>query len=133
MKTILAGLLIIHTLGHFLGVYISNQEKQYYSWNSQSWLLDKVLSTSTTNWTAILIFMSVIVSAMLCLLSLYGYVKPTSNWIYLGLLSSVFSIVGLILFPNALNKFYHKIGAIFTNTILIVIYLFFNDGIQVIL
>ncbi len=114
VKLIAFILLLVHGIGHFQGVVASFGIKINNSNVRVSWLL-KRLGESTNSKICFILFLITGILGILTALSFRGILFQISNWETLAVITAIFSILCLVLFPNGFAQFFNKIGAIAVN------------------
>ena len=101
VKILVAVVLFAHGIGHVLGplqvfkVTVANP-----SWNGDSWLLTGATGQTFSNVIGLALWIAAMVGFVAASAVVMGWL-PASWWIPLAVGSSVVSLVGIALFPNA--------------------------------
>ena len=113
LRALLAVVLLIHGIGHVMGVMPALGLSTVEGWNSRSWLLTPILGETISRILSIILFLAALVGFVASSLALLGWLLPHDWWRTLAVVSSVVSIVTIILFWNAFVAFFpNKIGAL---------------------
>jgi hypothetical protein len=127
LRAIIAAVLFIHGVGHFMGVMPALRLVEITGWNSRSWLLNPLLGEGVARFISIILFVAALVGFLATALGVMGWLVPHDTWRTLALLSAVISLVALVLFWNAFVSFIpNKLGAIAVNVATLVCLLGLN-------
>jgi hypothetical protein len=113
--------LILHGIGHWMGILTAVGVIKTDSWNSRSWLLTDPLGITTTRVLALVIWVMVFAGFLAAGAGAWGWSVTGGSWRTLAVVCSVLSLVGLFFFWNAFAALFpNKIGAIAINVIALV-------------
>ncbi len=116
LRTIIAAVLFIHGVGHFMGVMPALRLVDVKGWNSHSWLLTPLVGEGVARFISIVLFLAALVGFLATALAVMGWLVPHDPWRPLALVSAVISLVAIVLFWNAFVSFIpNKLGAIVVN------------------
>jgi hypothetical protein len=116
LRYLIAAILLVHGLGHVLGVMaalkLSNQE----NWSSRSWLLTGLIGDTASRVVSFVLFGAALIGFVAAALALMGWLLPHEWWRSMSVVSSLISLVALGLFWNAFPSLIpNKIGAVAVN------------------
>jgi len=121
LRTIIPLALILHGIGHWMGIMTAAGVIKTDSWNSRSWLLSDPLGDTTTRLLALIIWALVFAGFLASGAGAWGWSVTEDSWRTLAVVCSVLSLVGLFFFWNAFAMIFpNKIGAIAINMIALV-------------
>ena len=101
VKIIVAVVLLAHGIGHVLGpLQVFKITATDPTWNGDSWLLTGVTGQTLSNVIGLALWIAAMVGFVAASAVVMGWL-PASWWIPLAVGSSVVSLVGIALFPNA--------------------------------
>ena len=121
LRLIVAGVLLVHGIGHILGVLAALGFSTMEKWSSQSWLLTGLLGETVSRVICFVMFLVAMVGFIVAALALMGWLFPHEWWRPLSAISAVLSLLGLALFWNAFPSLVpNKIGAIVVNIAVLV-------------
>jgi hypothetical protein len=113
--------LILHGIGHWMGLLTAAGVIKTDSWNARSWLLTDLLGDTTTRILALAIWAIVCVGFLAAGAGAWGWSVTAGSWRTIAVVCAVLSLVGLFFFWNAFaSLFPNKIGAIAINVIALV-------------
>jgi hypothetical protein len=113
LRIIIAAVLFIHGIGHFMGVMPALRLVDVKGWNSRSWLLTPLIGETASRILSILLFLAALVGFVAAALALVGWLVPHESWRMLAVVSAVISIVTIALFWNAfVSLIPNKVGAL---------------------
>ena len=113
--------LILHGIGHWMGILTATGVIKTDSWNSRSWLLTDPLGDSTTRILALIIWAIVFAGFLAAGAGAWGWSVTEGSWRTIAVACAVLSLVGLFFFWNAFAALFpNKIGAIAINIIALV-------------
>lgn len=121
LRLIVAGVLLVHGIGHILGVLAALGFSTMEKWSSQSWLLTGLLGETVSRVICFIMFLIAMVGFIVAALAVMGWLFPHEWWRPLSAISAVLSLLGLALFWNAFPALVpNKIGAIAVDIALLV-------------
>jgi hypothetical protein len=127
LRIIIAGVLLIHGVGHFMGVIPGLRLVKVKGWTSHSWLLTSLLGETASRLVSIVLFLAALVGFVGSGLGLLGWVVPHEAWRTWAIISAVISLVAIALFWNAFVSFIpNKVGAIGVNVATLICLLWAN-------
>ncbi len=112
VKILIAGVLVIHGVGHIMCLLPALGVDASPTWNSYSWLLTGLIGQAAANVLSILIWLAAITGFLMAALALMGWGIPHAWWRPLAVGSSVISLIGVFLFWNAFASWFNKVGAV---------------------
>lgn len=108
-------LLMIHGIGHLLGVVVSFSRKQSENWNTDSWLFNNWTSLSTRRSISSWVFLLPALASIVAALSLKGWMYEVSEWREVALIAAISSLIAIGIFPKALYSVFNRTAAILLN------------------
>jgi uncharacterized membrane protein YphA (DoxX/SURF4 family) len=127
LRIIVAGVLFIHGVGHFMGMMPALQLASVEGWNSRSWLLTPLIGEGVSRILSALLFLAALLGFVASALGLLGWLVPHEWWRTLAVVSAVVSIVTIVVFWNAfVSLFPNKVGAIGVDIAVLVCLLWLN-------
>ena len=114
IKLIVFIALLVHGIGHMQGVVSSLGVKFNKSTTNVSWML-KGLGEGTNRAICLVLYFGAAIAGIIAALSFFNILISNSNWQMFAVVSAVFSIIALFLFPKALAMFFNKAGAVIVN------------------
>jgi hypothetical protein len=127
LRIIIAAVLFIHGIGHFMGVMPALRLVDVKGWNSRSWLLTPLIGETASRILSILLFLAALVGFVAAALALVGWLVPHESWRMLAVVSAVISIVTIALFWNAfVSLIPNKVGALGVDIAVLVCLLVLN-------
>jgi hypothetical protein len=113
MKTILALILLVHGIGHALGILAGIGVKLSSSHSLESWLFSSLLGKPVSQYLGILLSALAIIAFFTTSLSLLGWFLPQNLWESLGITASLISLLLVVFYWNFLPfLFPNKVGVI---------------------
>jgi len=113
--------LIIHGIGHWMGILTATGVIKTDSWNTRSWLLTDPLGDTTARMIALVIWAVAFVGFLAAGAGAWGWSVTEGSWRTIAVVCSIISLAGLFFFWNAFaTLFPNKIGAIAINVIALV-------------
>jgi hypothetical protein len=90
-------------------------------WSSHSWLLTDTLGATASRILCFILYGAALVGFVAAALALMGWLVPHDSWRTLAVVSAIISLVGIMLFWDALIMLFpHKVGAIGVNVAVLV-------------
>jgi hypothetical protein len=136
IRTIIALILIVHGVGHLMGVIPALRlfgtesgtgPEWFKNWSSDSWILTDILGGGVSRVICFIIFMAAFIGFISAGLGLLGWLIPHEGWRVLAVISAVVSLVAIILYWNAfIYLFPHKVGAFAVNIAVLICLLLAN-------
>jgi hypothetical protein len=113
--------LILHGIGHWMGILTAVGIIKTDSWNTHSWLLTDSLGDTPTRILALVIWVIAFVGFLAAGAGAWGWSVTEGSWRTMAVVCAVLSLVGLLLFWNAFAMLFpNKIGAIAIDAIALV-------------
>ena len=113
--------LIVHGIGHSMGIMTAAGMSKTETWHSRSWLLTDLLGDSPARLIALVIWVVTFVGFILAGAGALGWSVTEGQWRAITVVCAVVSLIGLVLFWNAFAALVpNKIGAIAVNVIALV-------------
>lgn len=113
LRAIVAAVLFIHGIGHFMGVMPALQMVDVKGWNSHSWLLTPIIGETASRILSAILFLAALAGFTLAALALLGWLLPHDWWRTLALVFAVLSLFTIVLFWNAFVALVpNKVGAL---------------------
>lgn len=127
LRIIIAAVLFIHGIGHFMGVIPAMQLVNVKGWNSRSWLLTPLIGEATSRVLSAVLFMVALVGFIASAMALLGWLVPHKWWQTLAIVSAVLSLITIVLFWNAfVSLIPNKVGALGVDIAVVVCLLMLN-------
>lgn len=127
LRIIIAAVLFIHGIGHFMGVIPAMQLVNVKGWNSRSWLLTPLIGEATSRVLSAVLFMVALVGFIASAMALLGWLVPHEWWQTLAIVSAVLSLITIVLFWNAfVSLIPNKVGALGVDIAVVVCLLMLN-------
>ena len=124
LRIIIAGVLAFHGIGHAMGVISAlklikvdrSEGSVFKNWTPDSWLLTDLLGDSASRAVCTILYLAALIGFLGAALSLMEWGLPHDWWRTLAMVSAGISLLGLVLYWNALMLLFpHKIGALAIN------------------
>jgi hypothetical protein len=127
LRLLIAAVLFVHGVGHFMGVIPALRLFDVEGWSSESWLLTDRIGDTAARFVSAVLFLAAMVGFVGAALGFLGWAVPHEWWRTLAVVSAVISLVALALFWNAFVSFIpNKVGAIGVNVATLVGLLWLN-------
>ncbi len=127
LRVVVSLVLIIHGIGHWMGILTATQIIKTDSWHSRSWLLTDPLGDSTARMIALALWVITFIGFVAAGAGAWGFGPTQGSWRTIAVVSAVLSLVTLALFWNAFAVLFpNKIGAIAVNVVTLVAILLAN-------
>lgn len=127
LRIIIAAVLFIHGIGHFMGVIPAMQLVNVKGWNSRSWLLTPLIGEATSRVLSAVLFMVALVGFIASAMALLGWLVPHEWWQTLAIVSAMLSLITIVLFWNAfVSLIPNKVGALGVDIAVVVCLLMLN-------
>jgi hypothetical protein len=111
---IIIGIVIIgHGIGHVLGVISALGFQLTPQHSSDSWLFTRFLGKTITRSLMFIIFLATTLLLIAGGLGSNGWLIPFDRWSWLTAVGSIFSILGLVLFPKAFPTIFPNVVGAF--------------------
>jgi hypothetical protein len=113
LRFVIAAVLFIHGIGHFMGVMPALQLVDVKGWSSHSWLLTPLIGQTASRIASAVLFLAALAGFILATLALLDWLVPHDWWRTLSVMSAIVSLVAVVLFWNALVALIpNKVGAL---------------------
>jgi uncharacterized membrane protein YciS (DUF1049 family) len=112
LRILVPVVLIVHGVGHTMGILPALGLASTKTWHSKSWLLTPVFGDKTARTISVILWLVAALGAIGAGLGAFGWLVTQGAWRTLALVSAIVSLVGLVLFWNAFSAFFNKAGAI---------------------
>lgn len=120
MQIVVSAVLILHGIGHVMGILPAAGLLQTESWHSRSWLLTGALGDPTSKAISIVLWAVLTVAFVAAGAGALGWSVTQGSWRTIALAAAVVSLVSLALFWNSFVTFFpNKVGAIAVNVAII--------------
>jgi hypothetical protein len=120
LKLVAAIILIFHGIGHYMGILASLGIKMTDRMSAHSPLLSGLLGDKGAKGICLVLFAPALVGFIAAGFALLGWLVPQALWFKLAVLSSVFSVLGLVFYWNALAFLFNKLGSILVNALVLI-------------
>ena len=121
LRWLIAAVLLVHGVGHVLGILAAVGVSTMEKWSSRSWLLTGLLGDTVSRVICFVFFLLGMIGFIVAALALMSWIFPHEWWRPLSAISAVISLLGLGLFWNAFPSFFpNKIGSIVVNVAVLV-------------
>lgn len=114
-KVLIAVILILHGIGHYMGILTAFGAKLSGKTSPHSWLLTGLLGESRTKFILIAIMAVSLFAFIAAGMSLAGWLLPYSLFETAALTGAVVSLAGLLLYRDTYALLFNKIGAFAVN------------------
>jgi hypothetical protein len=123
VRLVIVVVLVVHGIGHTLGLFPAFGWTQAAGWSDQSWLLTNLAGATITRWIGVAIWLAATIGFVVV-----GLAFPSlpTWWRALTIVSALVSLVGIALYPSAFPSLVNKVGAIAVDGILLVALLWLN-------
>jgi hypothetical protein len=119
-RWIVGVVLLVHGVGHVLGVIPLFREELVSGWNLRSWLPTGLVGQSSARFIAAALFTAATIVFVLSGLAVLGWGVPEDWWMTLAVVGAVGSTLSLALFWNAFPALVpNKVGALAVNIIIL--------------
>jgi hypothetical protein len=112
LRFLIPAVLIVHGVGHTMGILPALGLASTDTWHSRSRLLTPVLGDKAARAISVILWLVAVLGAIGAGLGAFGLPVTQSSWRTLAVVSAIVSLVGLVLFWNAFSAFFNKAGAI---------------------
>lgn len=112
LRFLIPAVLIVHGVGHTMGILPAVGLASTKTWHSRSWLLTPMLGDTAARAVGVVLWLVATVGAIGAGLGAFGWPVTQGTWRSLAVVSAIVSLVGLVLFWNAFVAFFNKAGAI---------------------
>jgi hypothetical protein len=127
LRAIIAAVLFIHGIGHFMGVMPALHMVDVKGWNSHSWLLTPLIGETASRILSAILFLAALVGFIVATLALLDWLVPHDWWRTLAAISAIVSLVTVVLFWNAFVALMpNKVGALAVDIAVLVCLLVLN-------
>ena len=126
LRTIIAIILFIHSIGHIQGIIASLGVIKSDTWNVRSWILDGRLDEKVSRTLAMILFSICVLGFLATAFSFLGIGLPHDLWRTLAVIFAVVSVVSLATYWNAFAMSFNKVGAIAVNSWILIGLLILN-------
>lgn len=111
-RIVIAIILLMHGIGHVMGIFPIFGLWTIEGQNSRSWLLTNLLGEGGASWFSLLLWLAAMVGFVGAGLALLGWGVPLIWWRPFAIWAAFISIIGLILYWNAFFTIVNKVGAL---------------------
>jgi|SaaInl7_200m_RNA_FD_contig_51_692870_length_1002_multi_5_in_0_out_0_2 hypothetical protein len=111
--------ILVHGVGHSMGVLSAFDTFATQNWHGRSWLLTPLVGPLPARIFGGVLFAILTISFVIASLGFLGWGVPETLWQPLALVSAIVSLVALFLYWNSLAALFNKAGAIFVNIALL--------------
>ena len=116
LRIVVPAVLILHGIGHWMGILTAVGVIQTATWHSRSWLLTGPLGDPASRGIALVLWVVAFVGFVAAGAGAFGWSVTSGSWRTLAVIASIVSLVALALFWNAFAMLIpNKIGAIAVN------------------
>ena len=124
LRLILAGVLFVHGIGHFLGIMAALQlgTANVEGWTSDLSLLTGIVNNKISRALCFVLFFAALLLSVSAGMALMGWLIPHEWWRLLAIVSAAISSLTLILFWNAFPSLIpNKLGALIVDIAIFVL------------
>ena len=116
LRIIIPLVLILHGIGHVMGILTATGIIKTETWHSQSWLLTGPLGDSTARIIALILWVITLLGFLAAGAGAFGWSVTSGSWRTIAVVSAVISLAALALYWNAFAVLIpNKIGSIAVN------------------
>lgn len=120
-RYLIALVLVVHAIGHWLGVAASLELFDVKGWSHHSWLLSDRLDEKPLRILCLVLFVAIMIGFFITALALLDWGVPHETWRTLAVVGAVVSLVTTVIFWQALFPFFPpKVGATVVNIAILV-------------
>jgi len=112
LRILIPAVLVVHGVGHTMGILPALGLASTKTWHARSWLLTPVLGDRAARAISVILWLVAALGAIGAGLGAFGWPVTQGAWRTLAVVSAIVSLVGLVLFWNAFSAFFNKAGAI---------------------
>jgi hypothetical protein len=117
---IIALVLLLHGIGHVLGLFPTLGWATRPNWTDRSWLLTGLLGETATRRLNALIWLAATLGFVVAGMGLLGQFISAGAWQTLAVLAAFVSLLGIIFYWQAFPDKVNKVGAILIDIVLLV-------------
>lgn len=112
--------LILHGIGHIMGVLTATRVINTDTWNSRSWLLTGLLGDPLARIIALVLWAVTVVGFIAAGAGAFGWPVTAGGWRTIAVVMAVISLIALGLYWNAFAVLFpNKIGSIVVNIVVL--------------
>lgn len=115
LRIIVAIFLFVHAIGHVQGVVAALGVIPSETWNTRSWLFDRLLGEPASRRLAFGLMAISVLGFLATAFAFLGIGLPHTAWRTLAVIFALPSMLGLIFYWNAFAQAFNKVGAIGVN------------------
>lgn len=115
LRIVIAVILLVHGIGHYMGLLSAVGVKLSSTSSANSWLFTGLLGDTPARIIGFVIYLLAFFGFIAAGLGLLGWLIPRGWWQPLAIGSAIISLFGLIFFWNAFAFFFNKFGAVAVN------------------
>jgi hypothetical protein len=116
IQILVPAVLIVHGIGHWMGIMTAAGLAQTDNWHSRSWLLTEPLGETNARIIALILWVVTFVGFLAAGVGAAGWSPLQDSWRTIAVIASILSLIALALFWNAfVALFPNKIGSIVVN------------------
>ena len=113
LRLIIAGILLVHGIGHIMGVLpVLGVGRNVETWSLRTGLMSRLVGETAGQWIGVILFLLAFVGFIGAGLALLNFLVPYSAWRTLAVGSSIISLIAIALYWNAFVTLLNKGGAI---------------------
>jgi hypothetical protein len=113
LRIIMAVVLFLHGIGHFMGMMPALRLVKVEGWNSYSPVFTPLLGETASRIISVVLFLAALVGFVAAALALMSWLVPHDLWRSLAIASAVISMLAIALYWNAFVAFFpNKVGAL---------------------
>jgi hypothetical protein len=121
LRIIIALVLLVHGIGHSMGIIPMLGRSTIETWNARSWLLTGLVGDTVSRVIGFILFTLAMIGFIAAAFGLMDWLVAHDTWRTLAIVSAVISMVAIVLFWNAfVMLFPNKIGAIAVNAAVLI-------------
>jgi hypothetical protein len=111
--------ILVHGVGHSMGVLAAFDTFATQTWHGRSWLLTPLVGPMPARVLGSVLFAMLTIAFVVAGLGFLGWGVPATLWQPLALIGAIVSLVMLFFYWNSFSAFFNKAGAIFVNIALL--------------
>lgn len=115
LRIIIGVVLIVHGVGHWMGLLPASGLFSSETWHARSWLFTDLLGETGARILCALIFGLTLIGSIAAGLAVFNWVVPHDWWRPLAIISAIISTQALVFYWNGYAMIFNKVGGIIVN------------------